>query len=260
MIHFIIDHREQVIKDHFMKNNHASKYNIKYENLEHGDIQIKNDNDVLVVLERKSLVDLVASIKDGRWKNQKTVLLKTINRKHIIYVIEGIIDFNEDIDIVLGGLSKKIIIGSILNTLIRDDIKIIFTRDINDTIHLINGLFNRILKDPSKYTENNMNLETSLGSSINIDDNMVIRKDKNVIDKTVCFMNQLCQIPSISNKTAKTLINRWKTMDLFYNEMKGLDNDARKKLLKEIKLENDKGSSRQLSKTVIDNLIHYCFD
>ena len=44
---------------------------VSLENLEIGDIIIKNDNNkTILIFERKSLSDLISSIKDGRYKEQ----------------------------------------------------------------------------------------------------------------------------------------------------------------------------------------------
>ena len=42
--------------------------------LDIGDIQIVNDKQIVIVLERKTLSDLAQSIKDGRYKEQKARL------------------------------------------------------------------------------------------------------------------------------------------------------------------------------------------
>ena len=63
---FIIDNREKELKDYFKNND-----NIKFENLDIGDIVIKDNDKIIMMIERKTLEDLSASIKDGRYKEQK---------------------------------------------------------------------------------------------------------------------------------------------------------------------------------------------
>ena len=65
--------------------------NIEFGNLDIGDFIIKNDNDeIVLIFERKSLNDLIASIKDGRYAEQSFRLSQmSLNNHHIYYVIEG---------------------------------------------------------------------------------------------------------------------------------------------------------------------------
>ena len=65
--------------------------NVEFGNLDIGDFIIKNDNgDTVMIFERKSLSDLISSIKDGRYNEQSFRLTQfPLNNHHIYYVIEG---------------------------------------------------------------------------------------------------------------------------------------------------------------------------
>ena len=65
--------------------------NVSLETLELGDIIIKNDNnETVLIFERKSLADLISSIKDGRYKEQSFRLSHSeLDNKYIYYIIEG---------------------------------------------------------------------------------------------------------------------------------------------------------------------------
>ena len=60
-------------------------------NLEIGDFIIKNNNDeIVMIFERKALADLMSSIKDGRYNEQSFRLNQTsISNHNIFYIIEG---------------------------------------------------------------------------------------------------------------------------------------------------------------------------
>lgn len=67
--------------------------NIKYstENLLVGDAHVRYDGVTIYIFERKAKNDLDASIKDGRYAEQKSRLLQTnLPTKNIIYVIENL--------------------------------------------------------------------------------------------------------------------------------------------------------------------------
>ena len=70
--------------------------NIETGNLDIGDFIIKDDNDeIKMIFERKTIADLMSSIKDGRYKEQSYRLSQfPLNNHHIFYVIEGnLLDF-----------------------------------------------------------------------------------------------------------------------------------------------------------------------
>ena len=63
---------------------------IKTENLPIGDIIINNETEDKIIIERKSISDLLSSIKDGRYDEQSYRLNGSDNHNHnIFYLIEG---------------------------------------------------------------------------------------------------------------------------------------------------------------------------
>ena len=62
-----------------------------YDTLPLGDIIINDGNNDKLIIERKSVSDLVASIKDGRYEEQSYRLINSsgMYRSHIVYIIEG---------------------------------------------------------------------------------------------------------------------------------------------------------------------------
>lgn len=253
-MHVVIDHREQSLKEYFRE--HLQQFPITYENLEYADVNIYINNELFLVIERKTLADLAASIKDGRYKKQKQNLLSTLRREQVLYLVEGSFDYSDTSSVLIGGITKKILLSSVINTLIRDNIKVLTTKDTSDTIRCIIGICGRIHEDPSKYTGTATLIDSTLPS---LKMSKTDKTDK--IDKKTCFFNQLCQVPGVSAKTAEAII---KKHDCLYYFIKYLDSEktfsAKCKLLKEIKLESDKGKFRNISSTVIENLVYYFTD
>ncbi len=239
-----VDNRE-CLKDKFI-----GYENIIFENLTHGDFSIEVNDSIIAVIERKTIQDLTASIKDGRYHNQKINLLASFDANSIYYLIEGIFDYNEDLDISINGISKKAIISSIINTMVRDNIKIIFTKNVNDTYNFIFAMFNRIKKDPQKYIYKNTKITT---------DTDIIKKIKEV-NKETCFINQLCQVPDISKKTAKAIsIFFDNSSKRFYERLMSIEDEEKLKVLKTIYIEDDSGKRRKISEKVIKNIIQLMF-
>merc|ERR1712226_1757720 len=92
---------------------------------------IQNDkNSTLLIIERKTCQDLLASINDNRYREQKARLLANYNLNQVCYLIENNIDDKLDRYRKNG---KKIVLGAIINKLFRDQIKIIRTYDVNES-------------------------------------------------------------------------------------------------------------------------------
>ena len=126
-----IDNREKKIIDTL--DTLDESFNYVKENLDLGDIQIVSHetNDILVIIERKTLQDLSSSIKDGRYKEQKNRILNTaLANVRKIYIFEGTnsSDF---------GLSQKIYESTIINSILRDNIHIYKSKSVLDTINFI---------------------------------------------------------------------------------------------------------------------------
>ena len=197
---FKIDHREQSLKELFIKNNNNNIKNIEFSNLDHGDFIIENNEEPMLIIERKTLSDLASSIKDGRYSNQKIELMNKFNRSTIYYIIEGKFDYSDN-NVSFNGLDKKTLIGSVLNTMIRDDIKVFTTTNIEDTYNLLINIYNRVSKDPEKYMK--------------IEEVKVIKKSTNIN----IFHNMLCQIPGVSNKVAGLISDKYPTLTIFNNAL-----------------------------------------
>ena len=149
----IIDNREKYLIELLHQNNII----FTLTNLDIGDIQYKNDDELIYIIERKTVNDLGASITDGRYKEQKSRLLAH-NNNNIYYIIEG--DISE-----CKTLSKKAILGSIINMIFRDNIKVIYSKDIKQTLDII-------IQIQKKYNEGkfkkNENTEEAYVSSIKL--------------------------------------------------------------------------------------------
>ena len=73
----IIDVRERAVLEKMIE---FRELNIKSESLNLGDIMIKYNGIPKVLIERKTLTDLISSIKDGRYVEQS--LRSLINRQY----------------------------------------------------------------------------------------------------------------------------------------------------------------------------------
>ena len=84
----VVDYREKALLDVLREQNEV--VNVESRNLEVADILIENDAGSKILIERKTLKDLSASIRDGRYKEQAERLTKSCDeRERIFYLIEG---------------------------------------------------------------------------------------------------------------------------------------------------------------------------
>jgi ERCC4-type nuclease len=87
-----LDHRETSLNDYLSKQQLADGVRLVSSTpLSIGDVVLCDDkDDVLVIIERKTLTDLSASIKDGRYREQAHRLgCLDIPRHRVMYIIEG---------------------------------------------------------------------------------------------------------------------------------------------------------------------------
>lgn len=149
---FTIDNREHKLITLFQK----MQFPILIKALDIGDIIIKaseackksyQDKDQryesIFIFERKSISDMISSIKDGRYKEQKARLQSMmLNRKthKIFYLLEGDTQ-------CLSEKEKKLIYGSWISTQFRDGIEIIRTISVLETIHFLCRLLDRLNKN-----------------------------------------------------------------------------------------------------------------
>lgn len=223
-VSLIIDNRESKLKCLFQ--------DFPCSNLEHGDFQIHYDDKILLVIERKTIADLYASINDGRYKNQKVELLSVYSSNMIYYIIEGNVDKKE-----------KTLMSCIINMMIRDNIKVFITKDVNDTYDLIDNIYRRIKEDPNKYIGGENHLQ-------------VIKSKNKDLTRKKMFELQLCQIPSISQKTALAICDKYSNLKTFLDTLKDFNNAEKLKALKEITHNNNK----KISGTSAENIIKYMFE
>ena len=199
--HLVIDHREQAVKEAIAAFDHINNV-ISWENLEYGDFAIRDDDGTTqMLIERKTIKDLAASIKDGRYKHQKEGLKATNPPMGVYYVIEGALSYAAT-EMSVDGISYSAILSCVLNTCIRDRIQVFVTKDLADTMHLVSSIYSRIAKDPSKYILHDQKPSEPL-----------VRNTHKTNDKGSCYEAQLCQIPGVSVTTARSITSRFPTMN-----------------------------------------------
>ena len=219
------------------------------ENLEIGDIQFleKDDtnNQLLVLIERKSYLDLSNSIKDGRYKEQKNRILNSIPQNvRKMYLLEGNVkDFK---------LKQSVLDGTILNTILRDNLHIYYSKNIEKTMEFILSIQKNIDKFKENIKNNNVDLNTS-NSLIHV------VKKKNMNSET-CFLNMICGIPGISNKTGQVIVDKYKNignMMTFFNDNL---NNKKDEIINELEFIKVGSNLRKLGSKHASNIYRFLYE
>ena len=206
-----------------------------------GDILIKDDNNLLII-ERKTINDLLASIKDGRYTEQSLRLSQNneCNNHNIIYLIEGNITSRSRDE-------KKIIYSTITSINAFKGFSIMRTSNIDDTtewlIHMADKLYrgfknNKILYSGGENTNKNY---TEVIKSV---------KKDNVTKENIGEI-MLMQIPGISATLAKAVLSHFNNFQEFIEK---INKDA--SCIDELTYECN-GKSRKINKNCIESIKHY---
>ena len=142
-----------------------------------GDILLKTDDDVLLlIIERKSISDLLASIKDGRYEEQSFRLLNSAEKHSIVYIIEGMFTYNTD---------KKTVISAMTSLQFFKGFSVIRTCSILETAEYIIHMADKIERNMKKgkifaYSSNSDITENQDGGTVPSYSTVVkkVKKDK----------------------------------------------------------------------------------
>lgn len=232
---FIIDSRENSIYDDIIDRDldiYKDKIEIIRESICIGDIHIKY-NDNTYIFERKTVKDLISSIHDGRYREQKARMLSTYSQKYLSYIIE-------DDDILSSKIyskNKSMIQGAYINTLFRDNIRILFTKNIGETVTLLLSIAIKMIEHPKKFANTDLSRENStvsqeaLSTAVYTDFIKLKKKKIDNIDINTCYIMQLSQIPHISNVLAKNIAKVYPNMIDLITKLNNSD-DKNKELCK----------------------------
>jgi ERCC4-type nuclease len=189
-----IDYREKGLIECLRNFNDISAC-IEIISLDVGDVRITHDDEVIAIIERKTSHDLISSIKDGRYHEQKRRLLDNYNHNKVYYLVE----INE----CFRPQTTEIIRGAIVNTMVRDNIKVIMVQSLQNSALFIKDIVSRVIKNPQKYIDNKY---TSTKPNH-------VHTKKTYITKDVFLMDILSHIPGISTNIAR-VIAEYYDMDL----------------------------------------------
>ena len=253
----------------------GAKLLLKVEMLPLGDIIISDDDDnELIIIERKSISDLLASIKDGRYEEQSYRLSGSpIHNHNIIYLIEGLIHAKK--------VDKNVVYSAIFSLNHYKGFSVMRTVSMEESaVFIVNSakkmMANTRLKKYPYYSSQSQPLssqslsetitETTVVDKDNKDNNnhnndnnnksyssvvKKVKKDNITADNIGEIM--LCQIPGISSTTAGAIMTHFDgSLQTLLTRIKECPD-----CLKEVTYLNTKNQTKHLNKTIIENIVKF---
>ena len=252
----LIDNREpqSIIKYITALNNTGKhKFEIEIKNLDIGDYIIEDNNKNIIIIERKSLQDLEASIKDGRYNEQSYRLNDySIHNHNIIYLIEGNIINYKNLKFKTTLYSCIISLNyfkgfSVLNSVNEIETGEIIYNFVNKLLREKGkvGFYNIISNAHNDVSNNNVSINENITETNTYTQNLKTTKKSYVTCDNIMEI-MLNQIPGISNQTSRVISQEFKSIENLITNLKQNEN-----CLNSLKLEN---SNRKISKNCIVNI------
>ena len=213
-----------------------------------GDILFLDDDDKeLLIIERKSLSDLIASIKDGRYEEQSHRLIHAsgIERHRIVYIIEG--QFMQ----LRTPAEKKIVYSAMTSLQLFKGFSVIRTNSMVETAEWILNSSDKILRELARGNQMYSQIETTPDAPPPAYCSVVKRTKKDNITPENIGQILLCQIPGISTVSAIAIMNKFHTISILIDEAKKDEN-----CMNDIVCES-RGKTRKLGKNIVKSILEY---
>jgi ERCC4-type nuclease len=237
------------------------------ENLPLGDAILCKNETEMVIIERKSLRDLAASIKDGRYEEQSYRLNGLpIHNHNIVYLVEG--DVNK-FNVFKDRMEKLTLYSAMVSLNFYKGFSVNRSFNVEESALIIcnmahkigkceadgKSMFYRPLENiPEKQEPNSEELDPTLGQPLDkVDYCTVAKKVKkdNVTPQNIGEI-MLSQIPGVSSTTAIAIMNKFGTLQ---NLVMNINENAN--CLKDLSYTSGKGQTRKISKPALNNIVNY---
>lgn len=261
-----IDCREKALLEECNKQqliNDSSQFiKIISENIPLGDIIIYDDNNnEKLIIERKTLLDLAASIRDGRYTEQGYRLQQCSMHNHnIIYLIEGDLRYYKPFK---SNIDKKALLSSMVSINYFKGFSLFRTNTLTETAEWLLQITLKLHKESSSssfYEKTNFISESP--NNVELNENTELVNDsyssvmKRVKKENINPENigeiMLSQIPGVSNASAIAIMNKYSTIQTLIQNLEKDDN-----ALINIYINDKSGKLRKINKTCILNIYKY---
>ena len=251
----IVDDREILIYEQCnmlltMVNNSYKNIQLTKQVLALGDFILTKDNDEHVaIIERKTLQDLLASIKDGRYEEQSYRLANTIRDIPIFYLIEG------NISSLRTEQEKKLVYSAMTSLHFFKGFQTLRTHSSTESAELMVSMADKIERNlqkgvPLKHIATNASPDGQTTEVANYCTVVKKVKKENITPENIGEII-LSQIPGISSVTAVVIMKQFTSISNLIDELKKNPNR-----LDNIQYETN-GKLRKINRTSIQSIITY---
>ncbi len=205
-----------------------------------------------VIIERKTLADLAASIKDGRYSEQSYRLNGLNHPNHnIIYLVEG--DLTK-LSIFKSKIDKQTLYSSMFSINYYKGFSLMRSNTLEESATILCNMAFKLIKSEDKqpYYKQQQQQQQVLGDEADEYCSVVKRVKKENVTKENISNIMLCQIPGISDVTASAVFKKFNTLSDLIIAIR-----ADPTCLNDIKSIMANGKSRKISKTCIKNIIEF---
>lgn len=226
------------------------KLTIETDNLPIGDMIVKRDDGTEVILvERKTLSDLAASIRDKRYNEQSFRLNNcSVPNHYIYYMIEGNIHsyksskYGRDVN-------KESLISAMTSLSYTKGFSLIRTLDINESALWLLQTADKLsrIKDAGHYDQEGKDKDT-YNDYVAVSNR--VKKTNITTDNIGAIM--LAQIPSVSTASAQVIMEKYKNIDCLITALHADSN-----ILQNLTTITKSGKERKLTKTCTSNVYNY---
>lgn len=249
-----VDYRETDLLGKLTDVNKYADITIQSATLPLGDIIIcTDDGSEKVMIERKTLKDLAASIRDGRYKEQGFRLNACdVPNHNIFYLLEGNLQTYKPFH--KGAVDKYALLSSMVSITYYKGFSLYRANTLEESAEWLLQIAYKIGKEGGNpfYMTSIVNVDAT--NSV-VDDSystILKRTKKNNITPENIGEIMLSQIPNVSTGVAITIMEKYKTLKNLMDVL-SLDKNA----LDGIKSVNKTGQSRKINKTTIENIYTY---
>ena len=278
----VVDTRERKLIEKltaYLSKNHAklaSSVQLSVQTLALGDIlfQKAGDSSPTLVIERKTVSDLRASIADGRAREQKYRLKTNYPLERLMILVEGSLD--KDLSAQVDGIPVDTLIGSMINTQLRDGFHLYKTNSMDETVCFLVKLAKKLDADQNEffnYTDlfktGSAPVISSGEASSDLQDSAIEASSEyvNSLKKTkkgnmtplVCYQVQLCTIPGVTTDIAAAIIGKYPSLAELTEVYAKIPPDLRDSLLKEISFHSKTGHTRNIGPAVSTRVHRYFY-
>lgn len=243
-----VDVREKKLIPLIKALNNDYGYNIVIETkqLDLGDLIVCDDeNNELLIIERKTLSDLASSIRDGRYSEQSYRLNKeSLHNHNIVYLIEGKMENYRDKYTKIKSQTLYVTMGCIQYY---KGFSLMRTQDILETVEYILRFVDKLGREKKKgYYNGGKKTGTDAYSGL------VTRVKKSNVTPENIGEIILNQIPGISKTTSLVIMEHFGSL---YNLLKCLKENP--SCMDSLTYTTKSGKNRRISKTSIRNIVQY---